>query len=487
MLFGSNMQRLRRRGMQQVGGFGLGLGLGLSGLLGAGCVTGRPDYTVNVPPNLLAIRPPQSVLFVEAPLSLAPLEQQIDQVIGRVVPPGRGGQLRLGMLEVGFRLSRQPISIVAAPPGLSLRLPLTGDVSIGAGFLRCQAGGVGGTFTVGLRPTLDAQGALVLRDAQVAVSPLGGIQCVGLSVPTPSLFSSILDPISQGLSGALSAYRLPMGPAVQEGLRQLATPRGLTLAGQPACLDLAPGGLVLAPPAPSERAGVIALKLGVEVAPRVSLGPCPPTAAAAPAPSVSVRDASLGDDFRLLVAVAVPTSQIEARLRPQLVGKRLGSGATAVLVTGLAVGDASGRLLLKLDVVGAFTGAVYLWGTPEVREEAGVQLLRVPDLKLAAESQSAIENLKLSLAQLWEGDLAARLREQLVLDVSKPLADARQQLSGTLALQGASWQQVANTLGGRGLSLSANIAQVLPQAVISQPGVLVVHTLLVGRLRLNVQ
>lgn len=461
--------------------------LAVVALTTSGCVTGRPDYTVNVPPNILAIRPPQSVLFVEAPVSLAPLEQQIDQVIGRVVPPGRGGQLRMGVLDVGFRLTRQPISILAAPPGLSLRLPLVGDVAIGAGFLRCQASGVGGAFTIGLRPTLDAGGALVLRDPQVAVTPLGAIQCAGLSVPTPNLFSSILDPISQGLGGALQAYRLPMGPALQEGLRQLATPRALRLGGQPACLDMAPGAMVLAPPAAGERAGVIALKLGVEVAPRVSLGACPAAPAAAAAASVTVRDASLGDDFRLLVAVAVPATELETRLRPQLVGKRLGSGSTAVAVTGLQVGDASGRLLIKLDVVGAFTGAVFLWGTPEVRDESGAYMLRVPDLKLAAESQSAIENLKLSLAQLWEGDLAARLRDQLVLDVSRPLADARQQLTGTLALQGSSWQQVANTLGGRGLSLSANIAQVVPQAVISQPGVLVVHTLLVGRLRLNVQ
>lgn len=483
MLSNSQSRPVRRGG---AGAAGL-LGLVLAGLPTAGCVTGRPDYTVNVPPNILAIRPPQSVLFVEAPLSLAPLEQQIDQVIGRVVPPGRGGQLRMGVLDVGYRLSRQPISIVAAPPGLSLRLPLVGDVSIGAGFLRCQAGGVGGAFTIGLRPTLDADGSLMLRDAQVAVSPLGAIQCAGLSVPTPNLFASILDPISRGLASALQAYRLPLGSVVQEGLRQLATPRGLQLAGQPACLDLAPGALVLAPPAPGERAGVVALKLGVEVAPRVSLGACPAAAAAPAATTVTVRDANLGDDFRLLVAVAVPARDLEARLRPQLVGKRLGGGATAVTVTGLQVGDASGRLLLKLDVIGAFTGAVFLWGTPEVRPEGSAQVLRVPDLKLAAESQSAIENLKLSLAQLWEGDLAARLREQLVLDVTKQLTDARQQLSGTLALQGASWQQVASTLGGRGLSLSANITQVVPQAVISQPGVLVMHTLLVGRLRLNVQ
>lgn len=457
-----------------------------AGLPSLGCVTGRPDYTVNVPPNVLSIRPPQSVLFVEAPLSLAPLEHEVDQVISRVVPPGRGGQLRMGILDVGYRLSRQPTRIVAAPPGLSLRLPVTGDLSIGAGFLRCQAGGVGGLFSVGARPTLDSSGALVLADTQVAVSPLGAIQCAGLSVPTPNLFSSILDPISQGLASALRSYRLPLGSLVQEGLKQLATPRSLQLSGQPACLDLAPSALVLSPPAPGERAGVVALKLGVEVAPRLSLGACP--AATAPAPTtVSVRDASLGEDFRLLVAVAVPASALEARLRPQLVGKRLGGGATAVTVTGLQVGDASGRVLLKLDVVGAFTGAVFLWGTPEVRQEGDAYLLRVPDLRLAAESQSAIENLKLQLAQLWEGDLAARLREQLVLDVSRPLAEARQGLSGTLQLQGGGWQQVAGTLGGRGLSLNSNIAQIVPQAVISQPGVLVVHTLLVGRLRLVVQ
>lgn len=463
-------------------------GLLLGSLLGPlGCRSGRPDYTVNVPPNLLSIRPPQSVLFVDAPISLAPLEAQLDQIIGRTVPPGRGGQLRLGILDVSYRLGRQPLSIAAAPPGLSLRMPLVGDVVLGGGFLRCQAAGVGGAFTIGLRPTLDAQGQLYLRDAQVAVTPLGSIQCAGLSVPTPNLFAGILDPISQGLAQALQSYRLPIGPALATGLRELATPRGLQLGGQPACLDLAPGALVIAPPTPGSSAGVVGLKLGVEVAPRVSLGSCPASSAVAAATTISVKDASLGDDFRVLVAAAVPARDVEALLRPQLVGKRLGGGATAVAVTGLQVGDANGRVLIKLDVIGAFTGSVYLWGTPEVREQGGRFQLQVPDLRLAAESESAIQNLKLSLVQLWEGDLAARIRQQLVLDVTQPLHDVRSQLTGTLALQGGSWQQAAGLLGGRGVALSSTISQVVPQAVISQPGVLVVHTLLVGRLRLLVQ
>ena len=38
---------------------------------------------------------------------------------------------------------------------------------------------------------------------------------------------------------------------------------------------------------------------------------------------------------------------------------------------------------------------------------------------------------------------------------------------------------MAGTLGGRGLALTEH-REIVPQAVISQPGVLVVHTLLVG-------
>lgn len=455
--------------------------------LATGCRTGRPDYTVAVPPHMADIRPVKSVLFVESPISLAPLSAQIDAVVGRLVPAGRGGQLRMGLIDIGYRLLRQPLSVVAAPPGLQLRMPLLGDLNIGAGFLHCATSGVGGNFTIGLRPTLDANGALMLRDAQIGVAPLGQIACAGLSIPVPNVFSGILDPISRALTAALQQFRLPFGPQLSAGLAQLSTARSLNLGGQRACLDLAPSALVIAPPTAGGSPGELGLKLGVEVAPRLSLGPCPPAGTPLQPAALSVKEAALGDDFHVVVAVAIPATQIESLLRPQLVGKRLGGSGGGVTVRAMQVGDASGRMLIKLDVAGDYTGAIYLWGTPQVATEAGRQILRVPDLRLAAESESLIQDMRLSLLQLWEGDLAARLREKLVLDVTQRLEDLRAQLSGTLTFEGQEARQAASLVGAHGVVLTAQIAQVAPQAVVSQPGVIVVHTLLSGRLQLRFQ
>ena len=158
---------------------GLGPGLGRAalftaaaaaaagGLLGAGgCRTGRPEYTVNVPPNVVDIRPPRSVLVVQTPLRLEALQQIIDRSLPGALPGGGGGQGsgQVGALPVSWRLSRQPAAIGPSPEGIELRIPIVGELQIGGGFLSCRSGGIGGTLTVRARPTLDGDGALNLQD-----------------------------------------------------------------------------------------------------------------------------------------------------------------------------------------------------------------------------------------------------------------------------------------------------------------------------------
>lgn len=435
-------------------------------LSAAACRTGRPDYTVNVPPNLVDVRPPRSVLFVQAPVRLDALERALD----RAVPGGGQGRLAggLGGIELRWQLRRQAVSIAPGPQGLELRIPLLGELSIGAGFLRCQAPGIGGVVRIAAQPALDTDGTLLLRSAQVAIDPQGSVQCAGIAVPVASIFPLILGPVQQAVSGMVGALRLPLGPLAQQGLAELAKPRALSLGGRPACLDLAPGSLILAP----VRAGAASealIRVGVDVAPRVNLGACP--AASPPPTAVVARDADLGDEYRVAVAVAIPADDLARQLSPALVGRRFGSGDMSVTVDQVEVGDASGRALIRLGVHGAFDGALYLWGTPQIGTDGARSLLSVPDLRIAAESTSRVQQAKLDLYQLFAGDLAELVKPKLVLDVTQHLEGARRALSGRTQITPA-------------LAVDTTLSQVLPGPVESRPGVLVVHATLVGKTQL---
>jgi hypothetical protein len=450
------------------------------------CRTGRPDFTINVPANVLNVRPPRTVLFLETPLRLAPLEQALDQAVARALPSGGGGT-RLGMLDARWRLSRQPVQLVAAAPGLVVRVPITGDVSVGAGFLRCQASGIGGVFTIGIKPTLETGGGLVLREPRVSVQQVGALSCAGVQVPINDLFSFMLKPIEQALAAALGVVKIPLGPAIERGLAELSVPRAMDLQGRRACLDLDPQGLVVAP---IGGGGQAAIRLGLDVAPRLALGECPQKPAAAPQ-SLAVREEASAGPSRVQVAVAIPSADLQAPLTAAIVGKRYGSGKNAVTVNGLQLGDASGQAMVRLDVSGAYNGQLYLWGTPQVSSENGRFILGVPDLRVAAESTSRLEELKLNLYQLFDGDLASKLRPHLRSDITDKLTQVQKQLTGNLEVNRSMWQQqmggAAGILGLQSMSLSSQLQEVRPLGVESRPGLLVAYLELVGTLRGDVR
>lgn len=190
------------------------------------------------------------------------------------------------------------------------------------------------------------------------------------------------------------------------------------------------------------------------------------------------------------VAVAVPATDLTALISAQLVGKRLGSSGQSLLVQGAEVGDANGRVLLRLDVAGVYTGALYLWGTPQLRSEGGRQILHVPDLQVAAESNSRLQDMKVALYELVEGNLADKVRPHLQIDVTDRLTQVQQALSGTLRLQGGAWQQVApvaQVIGVSQVALQTELSQVLPLAVEAKPGAVVVYVLLRGRSTLDIR
>jgi hypothetical protein len=452
----------------------------------AHCRSGRPDFTINVPANVLNVRPPRSALFIETPLRLALLDQAIDQAIARALPAGGGGA-QFGVIDVRWRLTRQPATLSAAPPGLLLRVPITGEVSAGASFLRCQGSGIGGVFSIAVKPTLSPSGALVLREPQVSVQPVGALSCAGISVPMSELFSRMLKPLEQAIATAITALQLPLGPAIERGLAELEVPRGMDVEGKRACLDLDPMGLVVAP---IGTGGGTAIRIGLDVAPRLSLGDCPARSPSAPQ-AVSVREEGSVGPSRVQVALAIPSAELQAPLAAAVVGKRFGSGSNAVTVSSAVLGDASGQAMVRLGVSGAYHGDLYLWGTAQVQSEGGRFVLAIPDLRVAAESSSKLEELKLNLFQLFDGDLASKLRPQLRVDVTSKLQSVQQRLSGKLEVSHAMWQKglggAAGVLGIQSLTLTSQLDEVRPIGVESRPGLLVAYVELVGTLRLEIR
>ncbi len=453
-------------------------------LAAVGCRSGRPDYHVNVPPNLVDIRPPRTVVVVQTPLRLSGVEAVLD----RNLPNGSQGSLQLGIVQLGWRLARQPAMVVPSAEGLAIRIPVLGELQLGGGFLRCQSSGVGGVIVIAARPTIESGGDLVLRDIRTTVEPAGQVSCAGLPIPAAEIFAGMLRPLQSVAQGLSQAVRIPLGAALSQGLTELGRPRPMNLSGKKACLDVHPTALVLAPPSAAD-AQTVSVRLGLDVEPRLNLGDCPTGGNPAPS-SLTFRQEALGAEFGVQVAVAVLATDLTALISEQLVGKRLGSSGQSLLVQGAEVGDANGRVLLRLDVAGVYTGALYLWGTPQLRSEGGRQILHVPDLQVAAESNSRLQDMKVALYELVEGNLADKVRPHLQIDVTDRLTQVQKALSGTLRLQGGAWQNVAQVtqmVGVSQVALQTELSQVLPLAVEAKPGAMVVYVLLRGRSTLDIR
>lgn len=443
------------------------LGLSASCAL-IGCRTGRPDYVINVPPNLGAegARPPRTVLSLRAPLRLDPVEQVIRS---RLPVGGAGSSLRVGPVDLGYRVTVQPAMLQALTAteggGLGIRYPISIDVAAGVGLFGCRSTGLSGTIVVRGRPTIDESGALYFADPRVELVQGGRIDCVGINVPAGDFLNQLLMPIRQLVAQVVPSLRFPLGSLFQRGAQELARPRPLSFGGQPACLDLAPSGLVLSPLTQGPGSSV-ALKLGIEVAPRLLLGECPSVPSAMP-PQLSFREQVLGDEFAVMLSVAVPTSLLEPQLAAALNGKTLGAGANTVVVRRAQLGDANGRALVRLEVTGGFDGEIFLWGTPTVQPQNGRYVLSVPDLRMAVETESVLTRIKLALYQAFAGSLADMVKPHLVLDIT----DRVEQIRATLR------QRVPLT-GDASLSLVVN--RIEPQRVESHPGVIVLYALFAG-------
>jgi hypothetical protein len=414
------------------------------------------------------------VLFVSSAVDLAPLKEAID----KAAPPVLDGKdsARIGMLgELGatWHLTRKPIAVAAVDGAIEVKIAAAGEVTLSRGNFHCTSKDAGVELVARARPRLDGKGDLAFTDSKVESRPLGTLSCSGVPVPLDLVLAPAFDLAGRGLSAAMSQMIVPLGPLVRAALDELAAPRPISIAGAPACLDLAPRELVLAPLGGSGDR--LALRAGADVAPRISLGKCPP---ATPAhwDEVVVREEKLTPRFKVAVAAAVSGAEMEQRLGAALIGHHLGDGGD-LTVDKVTVGDANGRILLKLDVSGTVRGSLYLWGTPEIREEAGRIVLDAPDLQAALETRTLLDRLKVAVWTARGGDLVAAAKKAVRTDLTERLAEARGALTGRWIRNGNDWVRSDEK---KHLALNLRLDRITPGAVSSRPGALLAAAVIEG-------
>ena len=244
-------------------------------LFAMGCAPAIPLHTAHVPPLVDDVRPPRSTAFLRADVPLDGLAAALEDA----VPPRTTGSKKisvgmLGVVEARWDLVREAVRARATPEGLELAVASRGPVSIVGGLINCSADHAGVAVVVSARPALDPGGWLSLAAPRVSARPFGELRCAGVEFPIGRVLELALAPIGRGVEELVKQLRLPLAPLVRWGLSELARPREIDVAGHQACIDLDPDALVLAPVVGSGETK-LALKLGAEVAPRVSLGPCP--------------------------------------------------------------------------------------------------------------------------------------------------------------------------------------------------------------------
>lgn len=443
----------------------------LAPLVPAACQPSIPTYTINVPPRALDMRPPRSVAFVHGDVPLDGLRGQIE----RAIPPEVTGSKKVDLLvihdvEVTWHLSRRPVVLRAEKDGLALEVALLGDVGAQGGGIRCHGNDAGIIFRAETAPTLRPGGELALDHLSWKPDIRSKLDCGPVQVPLGTILDAVAQPFAALLAGAAQQIRIPMGPTLESALDALRAPQPLQLGDQgDACLDLDPEQFVLSPV--GGAGSDLKLKIGADVAPRVTLGACPAAASATSHTGALVRVEPLKDQFDVSLDVAIPYTELQSRVAPQIVGHHFGDGDHSVTVEGFEAGDASGRVLARMPIRGAATGMLYLWGTPAVTQQGDRWVLTVPDLHVAVESQSFLTKLELVVLQFKNGGLETMMRSMLTLDVTDRIAKARTALSGSRTL----------SAGPPAVGLTSTMTRILPGEVGSREGVLVLQPIVSGQ------
>jgi hypothetical protein len=156
-----------------------------------------------------------------------------------------------------------------------------------------------------------------------------------------------------------------------------------------------------------------------------------------PAPGiVQISPFPVAEPFRILASAGIDYPDLS-----DLAAKRIGPLESnwgpfhlKFSVKKVQVGNSSGQLFVQVDFEGALAGTVYFWGTPTLSPDGNV--ISVPGIHLAAESQTALGKVNVRLPDFVANLLSGPLQQALVFDISEQLKELKASGSQTITIDG---------------------------------------------------
>ena len=171
-----------------------------------------------------------------------------------------------------------------------------------------------------------------------------------------------------------------------------------------------------------------------------------------------------GQPYKVLASVTVPYSVVNQGLQEKLFHQPMRVGTDNMVIDQATASDSSGKVLITIRTAGDLNGTIYYWGTP--RLEGVGSVLTIPDLQMASESKTMLDNIKVGYWQLVDQSLRGKLQTAARVDLSDRIAKMESAITGT------------HTSGD--VTTAMTMARQQPQRAYSTPGALVADILFEG-------
>jgi hypothetical protein len=156
-------------------------------------------------------------------------------------------------------------------------------------------------------------------------------------------------------------------------------------------------------------------------------------------------------------------------LQEKLFHQPMKVGGDDMVIEQATASDSSGKVLFTIRTAGNLNGRIYYWGTP--RLDGAGSMLTFPDLQMASESKTMLDNIKVGYWQQADQSLRDKLQRAARVDLSDRIAKMQSAITGT------------HTSGE--VTTVMTMAQQQPQRAYSTPGALVADILFEGTARVT--
>lgn len=138
-----------------------------------------------------------------------------------------------------------------------------------------------------------------------------------------------------------------------------------------------------------------------------------------------------GQPYKILLSVPVPYAVLNQQLQDQLYHQEAKLPTmfdSTLTIERVLASDVNGRTLLSAETSGNVNGTLYYWGTPQLEHNGDV--ITIPDLQMANETKTALEEIKTGYWQMVDDELRPRLRQATTIDLSQRIGNMKSALSG---------------------------------------------------------